>query len=186
MTDHDYLEKSKQSKSGIAMGILQRLLRKSSPKTPQDLTGSFSSLGEWQAWQASHPQISDPAYIQSIITHGQRYGVASRFLGHVSPREITVVNTNYRESFLARGLNPRQRIMLDLVADHVSPSAAWEMPIYAPEAVTQFALLLRGRYARFIGSEYVEDIEQRQGLLPILFQDLLKLEFPTGVRLGWW
>ena len=71
--------------------------------------------------------------------------------------------------------------MLDLVAKLPQAADIWNAMIYAPEALTLFALILRGRFARFIGSEYVETDEQRQRLFPILFRNLLQLDLPTAV-----
>jgi len=62
-----------------------------------------------------------------------------------------------------------------------SSADTWSTRIYAPEALTPFALLLAGRYARFVGSEYAHNDEQRRFLFPIRAEDLLNLSFPSGV-----
>jgi SAM-dependent methyltransferase len=56
-----------------------------------------------------------------------------------------------------------------------------DLRIYAPEAVTPLALMLRGRYARFVGSEFSEDEVVIENLFPIRFESLLQLSFTDGV-----
>jgi len=51
--------------------------------------------------------------------------------------------------------------------------------IYAAEALSPWALALRGRYPRFIGSEYLPGAEGKT-LFPIQHQDLQGLDYPTG------
>src|SRR5262249_49914167 len=109
------------------------------------------------------------------------YGVASKFFAvQIPPGEIFVAGANYRESFMARGFNPRQRAVLDLLAEEGGTADFWHYSIYAPEALTPFALLLRGRFPRFIGSEYVETADQRRALFPVAVEDLLQLSFPNN------
>jgi SAM-dependent methyltransferase len=61
-----------------------------------------------------------------------------------------------------------------LLADH-----SWiDAKIYATEAVTPFALRLRGIFPKFIGSEYADTDTQRRDLFPIPCEDLQQLSFP--------
>ncbi|MCI0455719.1 MAG: class I SAM-dependent methyltransferase, partial [Gemmataceae bacterium] len=142
---------------------------------------SFTSLDQWRAWLADHSQMQSADYIRTVVTHGQRHGVQSKYLGFIPPQEVRVHDANYRESFLARGFNPRLRAVLDLFAALPAAADTWNTRIYAPEALTPFALLLAGRYARFAGSEYAQTDEQRRSLFPIRAEDLLNLSFPAGV-----
>jgi SAM-dependent methyltransferase len=50
--------------------------------------------------------------------------------------------------------------------------------IFAAEAVTGFALLLRGLFPRFLGSEYGADEQARRNLFPIRHEDLTNLTLP--------
>jgi SAM-dependent methyltransferase len=52
--------------------------------------------------------------------------------------------------------------------------------VYAPEALTPFSLLLRGRYPRFYGSEYSDDPAVRRSLYPIPIEDLRALSCPDA------
>jgi SAM-dependent methyltransferase len=160
------------------MSILRNILRR--PPKQKELFGSFTSLEQWREWLAAHPEVTDSRYIRGIVKRAQRRGCESAFLGPIPAREVALHGTNYREELLARGLNPRLRAMLDLLAKLPQAADIWNATIYAPEALTPFALVLRGRYARFVGSEYVETDENRRRLFPIQFQDLSKLEFPAA------
>ncbi|MCI0441041.1 MAG: class I SAM-dependent methyltransferase, partial [Chloroflexi bacterium] len=138
-------------------------------------------MAQWQTWSAAHPQIRDSGYIRALLSHAQRHGVQSRFLGAIPPEAIEVRDANYRESFLARGFNPRLRIVLDLLLEVPAAADPWNARIYAPEALTHFARTLAGHYPRFLGSEYASTDEQRQWLFPIRAEDLLNLSFPDRV-----
>lgn len=172
------------------MQALRALLRGKStqpdirPSVPlraaSDVFFSFRSFEEWKV-AAKNPLMSDSAYIEEIVRHAQRHGASSTFLGeHIPPAEVTVLGPNYRETLLVRGLNPRLRAVLDLLAEE-DPDNDPLYSIYAPEALTPFAMLLRSRYPRFIGSEYVDSEEARSALFPIPVEDLLALSFPSGV-----
>lgn len=86
-----------------------------------------------------------------------------------------------REGLFARGLNSRQRAIVQLIAEALQATGNQARRIFATEAVTPFALLLRGIYAYFRGSEHGASPEARQALFPIQHQDLQSLTFPDGV-----
>src|SRR5262249_25076708 len=52
--------------------------------------------------------------------------------------------------------------------------------IFGAEAVTAWALQMRGRFHRFIGSEYARTDDERKWLFPIVPEDLAKLSYPSG------
>ena len=118
-----------------------------------------------------------PIY-QAVAENATKKGAWSAFLGAIPASEVVVTGADYREHLLAKDLNPRCRAILELMT-----AEPWfgngNATIYAAEAVTPFALLLRGRYARFIGSEYASTEEARDALFPIPFQDLENLTFPS-------
>lgn len=138
---------------------------------------AFQSRDGWTAWQAGNPWSRDPARIRARIEAAVRHGIVSPFLGPVAPAEIELGGTNFRESFRARGLNPRARAILDLVAELPEAAASRAVRIFAPEALSPLALALRGRFPRFLGTEYVPDEQQRRRLYPIPHEDLTRLSF---------
>ncbi len=140
-----------------------------------DVVVSFASFEEWEAFAAANPFLRDRSYIRNIVEHAVAHGVASAFFGRAGPEQVQLTGDNYRETLLAAGLNPRQRAILELIAAEPwfdPPTAA---RIYAAEALTPFALAMRGRFPRFIGSEYASEPAARDALYPIEFQDLMQL-----------
>ncbi|MCZ7618794.1 MAG: class I SAM-dependent methyltransferase [Myxococcota bacterium] len=146
-----------------------------------DVEISFDTVTGWLAWRHANPWAADRSYIAELVACARRRGIVSAFLGAVPPDRIDIADTNFRESFLADGFSPRFRVVLDHVAEGVVdgiPSQA--LRLYAPEALTPFALALRGRYPYFHGSEYLPDPESRRRHFPIPHEDLTTLSLPTG------
>lgn len=83
---------------------------------------------------------------------------------------------NLRDGLIYGGLNSRERAVMMAIASFVDEAGLIEPVIYAPEAVTSLALRLRGRFSRFIGSEYATDARQVDRLYPIPAMDLQALD----------
>lgn len=143
----------------------------------QEVEVSFRSLDEWQKWRGENTWATDGAVIDAIVDGARRWGIVSPHLGPVPPSEIEVGNRNYRESFRARGLNARARAVLDHFACTPYAKRRFSARIYAPEAVTPFAMELRGRYPRFWGSEYLPSPALRERFFPIPHENLMSLSF---------
>lgn len=146
-----------------------------------DTLVSFTSLVEWLGWLARHPWARDGREVEAIVAHACERGICSEFFGTVASSDVTVADHNYRESLLALDLNPRLRAVLELICLQPWAADTWNARVYAPEALTRFALVLRGRFARFIGSEYIPDQARQAELFPIMHQDLSCLTFPDAV-----
>jgi SAM-dependent methyltransferase len=141
---------------------------------------SFDRLEDWQSWSSEHSWALDRNHIASLVESARQQGIVSPWLGRVAPSDIEVGDANLRESFRARGLNPRLRAVLDYFAGMPEARGRFTTRIYAPEALTPFALELRGRYARFHGSEYAKDPPTRARLFPIPHEDLTDLSLPDA------
>ena len=138
----------------------------------------WRSLAEFWPWATANGWFFTPATFHAIADHARRHGIDSAFLGHVPPDEVNCSSTNYREDLLARGLNARQRAVLDLLTTVRACSRLNDVKIYGTEAVTEFARILRGRYIKFIGSEYIPTPAEAEEMFPILHQDLAALTYP--------
>lgn len=149
----------------------------SSQPASGEIRESFTSFDSWEAFFLAHPFLFDPRYIRGIVEAGCRNGVVSDFLGPIGPEQVRVVSENYREGFLAAGFNPRQRAVMDLFTEAPQAWTMAEARIYAHEALSPFALEFRGRYARFLGSEYASDEGTRRALFPIPAIDILDTGF---------
>jgi SAM-dependent methyltransferase len=85
---------------------------------------------------------------------------------------------NYRETIVAHGLSARARAVLDEVLDLVQDDRSRR--ILMLEAVTPFALALRGRYPYALGCEYLPKMEDRRRFFPIPHCDIQKTVFDDG------
>lgn len=112
----------------------------------------------------------------SLIT---KRGIDSKFFGYVPPEEVVVSGNNYREQLKVKGLNSRQRALLEVLVSELSPASFRRTKIYAPEAITDLACVLRGRFPWFIGSEYVDNAQKKKDLFPIACEDLQNLSFDS-------
>ena len=72
------------------------------------------------------------------------------------------------------------RAVLALIDEKVGARPPDKVQIFATEAVTSFALRMRGRFARFHGAEYGADAAARRALYPIPHEDLTALSLPSG------
>jgi SAM-dependent methyltransferase len=146
-----------------------------------ELDLAFTRLEEWEHWRDDNPWATDPSYVAQIVESAQRWGIVSPFLGPIPADQIQVVDRDFRESFRARGFNARFRAVLDQLALMRETADPYAVRIYAPEALSRFALALRGRFPRFLGSEYLPDPETRRKLYPVPHEDLCRLSFPDAV-----
>jgi SAM-dependent methyltransferase len=139
-----------------------------------EITASFIDRSEWRRFSETRPHLTDPAYAASIIEQAKTDGVSSAFLGDIPVVDVTAGEGDV----LAKGLSARERAVLELIA-----AEPWcgepTTTIYATEAMTPFALVMRGRYTRFIGSEHATDEAARDALFPIPLQDPANLTFPS-------
>lgn len=121
---------------------------------------SFSTQDEWKDWRGKNPLAFSPTNIAEAVDSIFARGAYSAWLGLCPPSQVVCRSKNYRESLSVGGFNPRQRVVLDILAASFIPEQR-ELTIYAPEYVTRFAGELRKRFSNFIGSEYVPDQDDR-------------------------
>lgn len=147
----------------------------------QDLRWGLESADDWQTFIRAHPGALNSQLALFIAEHALRSGIHSEFLGHVPPERVVLRENrpDYREHLLADGLNSRQRALLDLFAETYRGRTAQDLRIYAHEALTPMALLLRGRYPLFLGSEYAATPEDVARLYPIPSIDAANSPLPS-------
>jgi hypothetical protein len=142
----------------------------------------FGSFDEWCNFKEENQFIKTPDYIDSLIEYIRLHGFECPFSKeHVAPDKIRIGAPNYREGLVYKGLNSRLRAVLSEFQRSIACRNPVDLRIYSPEAVTEFALLLRGRYARFVGSEYSDNAEVLKDLFPIRIENLLDLTFPDAI-----
>ncbi len=148
--------------------------------TFEDTRAELRSLAELRAFFAAHPQMLDAKHIEQIVAHGPRSGLTSRFLGDIPPEKIEIQDTNYRETYRACGFNARQRALLDELHALIGDRSIYDISIYAHEAMTPLALILRGRYPRFLGSEYAPNEADQKRIFPVPNIDITASGLPDN------
>lgn len=162
-----------------AMRAVRR--RRTSPCEPGiELFAQFHSMDEWLAFQSSHAGQIGVQAVDAIVAHALSHGITSRFLGHIPAELVSMNGTDPREGLMASGLNSRQRAVLDLFTRHEFANDIYGCKIYAHEAITPFALTMRGRYPFFFGSEYTDDAQVAEWLWPVPQIDIARSELPDA------
>ena len=142
---------------------------------------TFSSLAEWRTWASNNKSVFSGAEADKIGDRILAAGFVEPLTEMVIPSgEIENASRNWRECLVARGLNARMRAVLALIEEKIGARPPQEVRIFGTEAITSFALRLRGRFARFHGSEYGLNQEARRALFPIPHEDLTALTLPSG------
>jgi SAM-dependent methyltransferase len=141
----------------------------------------FAALADWQQFVAENPTYLDTSFIAHVADRIRANGFRFEFLDQwVTPENMAFVGDNYRETIAFAGINARQRLVLDELLLHLAERPPHSCRVYSPEALSPFALLLRGRYPRFVGSEYTHDPKIKRNLYPIEIQNLLKLSLKSN------
>ncbi len=145
-----------------------------------ELCEGFDSLAEWQGWAAQHGALLAPAMPQAIVDEARRAGLETPLFG-VSPREeVRLEGSEPREGLIADGLNARLRAVLRVLSMEATAHDIWHTRLYLHEALTPFALRMRGIYARCLCSEYAPDAAAEAALWPVPAVDILRSPFPDA------
>jgi SAM-dependent methyltransferase len=138
----------------------------------------FDSLPSWTEWFLRNRWVSGHHRIQEAATYAKQQGIASVFLGPVQKADISVVETGNRRTVFAKQLWNRQRGMLDLIAALTATADTQSVRIFGAEALSTWALAMRGRFPRYIGSQYLPGPISDKFLFPIVNQNLRCLTYP--------
>jgi hypothetical protein len=149
------------------------------PHVPE-FHGQFRNQAEWGGWLRENPAVSEPGMGARLAAHALEHGLTIPLFGEVGPEGVTLANDEPREALLAMGLNSRLRAVLHILAERERAHDVSTTRIYAHEAITPFALAMRGRYARFLGSEYAADEAEARSLWPVPAIDIMRSGFPDA------
>ena len=138
------------------------------------------SESEWRDWASAHAAQLAPDAARAMMAHALKYGVTVPMFGRVAAADVQLAGDEPRESLLALGLNARLRATLQVLAAQPVAHETWTARIYAHEALTTFALAMRGRYARFVGSEYAPDEDAARAIWPVPAVDIMQSPFPDA------
>lgn len=148
---------------------------------PYYLRVDLGSFSEYVNLQSSHPEFFSLECEQTILAHVRRHGVETTFFGRIPPERVEVIGDEPREHLMCNGLSSRARAVLESITEFLAERSLSEcvVKIYGHEAITPLALALRGRYPKFIGTEFCNSEEQRSELFPIRHGDATCSEFPS-------
>lgn len=146
-----------------------------------DTLAVLRSLDDWQELISANPQFRDREYIDRLAKAVCDAGATEPLTGMRIPPGQLQCSGNLREGLVYSSINSRMRAVMFCIQLCQADQPASQTKIYATEAVTPFALRLRGIFAKFIGSEYTESEAQREELYPISCEDLQNLSFPNDV-----
>jgi len=138
----------------------------------------FDSLSQWEAWRTKNPGITDYQNVRHRVrTAALAHGIESLWFGHIEQARVVCGAAGVQGP---PWIFERHRMLLDIVA--AMPGLAnWKAcRIYAAEGSSPWALQMRGRFPRFLGSEYMPGPDGAKRLFPIPHQDLTKLTLPDA------
>lgn len=137
----------------------------------------FGSIDEYKAWRAQGILSSaDVARIgEDVLVEGLIEPLSNRFgsAGEIQRGE------NWREGLQFEGINSRMRAVMLVIEDLARGLPRSKLRIYATEAISFFALRMRGIFPKFLGSEFTDDPAAKHELFPIACEDLTKLSFAS-------
>jgi len=140
---------------------------------------SYESHEQWCSWRQSNPWFGFLSAPKEIAEYCKVHGIKSSWFGQISPADVEVTSSNYRESLMGKGFNPRQRAILE-VCQILTKDREAETSVYAAEGITSFARALRDRYPLFVGSEYAPTSVEQARIAPVIHQDLAALTFENA------
>ncbi|WP_198018875.1 class I SAM-dependent methyltransferase [Azorhizobium doebereinerae] len=145
-----------------------------------DIELDFRSLDEWLAWFNANTLFGDDRHTDQVRQASIRSGLEEPLTGRrFAAGEIHWDPANYRETGLAGGLTARHRGTLYALKRCFPQIDKYETRIYCSEALTEFALLMRGTFPKFIGTEYATTQDEERWLFPIPHADLTALSYPA-------
>lgn len=144
---------------------------------PDLVLESFTSYAEWMRWIHDNRWAIDQSVIQQFVPNARANGISSLWLGKVAADRLAVLDKPPFEHVVVGGLTHIHRMLLDLVASMPKASDARNFRVFAAEAQSAWALAMRSRFPRFLGTEYRP--EDPQALFPIQHQDLCRLTLPS-------
>ncbi len=144
------------------------------------IVADLQSYDEYQAFRRSRPEAFSEATELTVRNATVLHGTRTEFLGQLGPEHTAVGPGDLRECLMSGGLSSRTRAIADLLLEELrrAGKAPDQVRIYGHEAVTYLASLMRGRFARFLGTEYAPDDPSKRRLLPYIHNDVCASQFP--------
>lgn len=143
-----------------------------------EVSVSLRSLEEWVAFAERNPHVYNVEHPRRLADRILEAGVTEPITG----RQISGCDITYdgalREGLGSNFIGSRVRAVLHEIELF---GANDQTKIYGAEAITAFAMIMRGKFPRYLGSEYGSNEEIRREMFPIPHEDLTDLTFDDGV-----
>ena len=159
--------------------IFKKKLQNEAPQV--EIAAVLRSLEDWHRLAADHPRFAERQYIDQLAQGAISAGATEPLTNMVIPAGQMQFSDNLREGMVYSSINSRVRAVMLCIQWVLSDRNPFDAKIYAAEAVTSFALRMRGIFPKFIGSEYATSDAQRDDLYPILCENLQELSFRSDV-----
>lgn len=144
-----------------------------------EIRASFGSPEEWEKWRDEFGP-SAPCRLRILEDVRQRGFVEPLTGTKRHPYQILIRENNLHESMTYNGLNSRMRALLAMIQLELRVRR-WQgrrdLRILGAECLSRIALILRGIYPYYLGTEYLPQPEQRQRQFPIPHMDLQNIDF---------
>ena len=140
---------------------------------------SFSSLEEWK--ESKPDQQTNSQVREAVLNFVREHGLIEPITNiHRSAKSVSVNENNIRESISSNELNSRKRALLFQIWRELQSRGLWgrrDLRILGAEALSRLALIMRGLFPFYIGTEYLPDEESLRQFFPIPHGDLQELPF---------
>ena len=141
---------------------------------------TINSFDHWKNFIDSHLYLFDHDTSLSLAKISSEKGAIEPLTNIRIPPNKLDYSQGIREGLFYNNINSRMRAVMLVIHDFITKQNLSMPKIYATEAITPFALILRGKYTHFIGSEYASSDEQKKWLYPILSENLQSLSHPNN------
>lgn len=142
-----------------------------------EFTADFRNRGEWSNWVAEAKPSSKNEIINGIVQAIEREGLIEPLTGLKAQPGSVRMSQSIREGLSWNGLNSRSRGVLSVFDDLLPKRNRRDVRIFGAEAVTTYALRMRGIFPRYYGTEFAAPPEEASRLFPITSEDLTGLSF---------
>lgn len=146
-----------------------------------EIRQSFSSADGWQNWRQEFGEIESVRL--DILNDIRVLGYVEPLTGIARrPPQIAISDEDLQESISSNNLNSRKRafllqIMLELETRNWLSRR--DLRILGAEAVSRIAMIFRGRFPYYLGTEYLPDQASRREYFPVPHMDLQQIECPN-------
>ena len=140
----------------------------------------FYSRQEIQDWVKSNSYLFGEFVKTHSIDYIRENGIKHPLsLDKINPEDLTIDNSNLRESLSVDNVNSRHRAVMIAIRDYCQEHqiSNESLDLYAPESVTPFAAEMRSFFPKFAGSEFLPREQDRETFPDVDHQDICDLSF---------